>query len=452
MRFLRIGIAGMRGQIGRALIPPLAIDFSAALATYYDGGPLVVGCDTRVSSPMLRHAVVAALLGCGSTVHDAGIVSEPEFCFSIPRLGARGGLLIGAQHHPKGWNALQPMSATGACFSGVELQELLDVYHSRRYAYRTHDALGQAQAVPAALQDDYLEQLCGRLDTAAIAAAKLTVVADFCNGSGARAGERLAERLGVRLIAINKESSGILPHDPEPRPRSAMQVQSVLRPLQADIGFVFNSDMSRAAVVTNTGETLSEEYTLALVADQVLARRPGQTVVTNCCTTRTLDDIAARHNAQVFKTRVGQAYVIDRMRELCADLAGDGSGGAAFGAHIPAYDNFMVMGVLLEGMAQRRCMSAELAAALPRYHIVKKAIPSTSSHAYTLLRRMRDLFPDAALSEEDGCRFDWPDGWVHLRASMTEPIVRMIVEWTTREAAEDMAARVRAALERRVMP
>jgi len=450
MRFLRLGPAGMRGPVAVALTPRLAQDFSSALATWSDGGRIVVGCDTRISSEMLRRAALSALVGGGCEALDAGVISAPELHFLVPRLNAAGGLLIGAGHHPKGWNALAPLGPDGAFFTGEPLQELLDIYHSRRFDQRAWNRIGAVRPVPEAERRAYLDALSARLDIAAIAGRRFTVIADFCNGSGSRLADALAERWGVRLTAINRELTGILPHDPEPRPRSAVQVQSLLRPLGADIGLVFNSDMSRAAIVTSRGETLSEEYTVALVADQLLARRPGQRVVTNWCTTRTLDEVAARHGAVVEKTRVGEAFIVARLRETGAELAGDGSGGAAFGGHLPGYDNFMVLGVLLEAMARGGATSAELAERLPRYHIVKKSVALSSAQAYPLLRRLAEDFPDARASEEDGLRLDWPDGWMHVRASMTEPIVRMIVEWSTREGAEERALQLRGRLERRL--
>jgi phosphomannomutase len=448
---LRLGTAGMRGRVGTALTPALAMDFASALGTYLDGGSVVVACDTRFSSDMFRNAAIAALTGCGCDVRDAGVASAPELHFLVPHLDADAGLLIGGGHHPAGWNALVPLARNGAVFNYAQLQELLDVYHSNRYRWADWRGTGQVTEVADEAQAAFLDAVCAQLDVVAIRAAKLTVVADFCNGSGTRISTRLGERLGINLVSINTVQSGVLPHSPEPRPRSSQQVQSLLGPLQADIGFVFNSDMSRAALVTSSGETLSEEYTFPLVTELEFTRtgKPLR-VVTNCCTTRTLDDVVARHGGELHKTKVGESYIIDRMVEIGADLAGDGSGSTAFGDHILGFDYLLMLGVVLEALATQGHSSADLAEHLPRYHIIKRSIACPSAHAYTLLRNVRGQFGDAERSEEDGFRFDWPDGWVHLRASMTEPIIRMIVEWKTREEAEDKALYVRGMLERLV--
>lgn len=451
MRFLRLGSAGMRGEIGSGLTPALAIDFSSAMGTYLRGGRILVAADTRFSSTMLSHAVISALLSCGCEVINSGIASAPELHFSTKFMNADGALLLGAGHHPAGWNAIVPVSEAGAYLNSVRQQELLDIYHSRRYAVKTWDKIGRETELPASAGEAYLDMLCSKIDTEAIADGKFKVVADFCNGSGSKLARSFASRLGIEMIAINDIFSGILPHDPEPRPRSSAQVQSVLKPLGAHAGFVFNSDMSRAAVVTSAGETLSEEYTFPLVADHILSKCPHPaSVVSNWCTTRTLDDIVARHGGNVCKTKVGQSYIIDRMQEISAELAGDGSGSVALRDSVPGFDSFMAMAMILEAMALEKRTSAELAEELPRYHIVKKKVYCPSANAYSLLRSLKNQFPDAELSEEDGFRFDWKDGWVHLRASNTEPVIRMIVEWKGTQEAIDRALHVRGLLERLV--
>jgi phosphomannomutase len=441
----------MRGEIGAGLNPLLAMNFASALGTYLESGRIVIGTDTRFSSPMLRSAALAALVSAGCEVFDAGVCPAPLLHFIVPVLKAAGGLLIGAGHHPCGWNALVPFAGTGAYFNRLQTQELLEVYHSQSFTAQSWNKIGQVHALSADLADQYLEVLTASLDLKAIRNHNYKVLTDFCNGSGSVMAGRFAERLGVTLVPINDSLSGVLPHDPEPRPRSSTQVQSMVRALKADIGFVFNSDMSRTAVVGSDGETLSEEYTFPLVADHVLARYPRPTgVVTNWCTTRTLDDIVAKHQGHLFKTKVGQAFIMELMSEIDARLAGDGSGSVALGKAVLGFDGFAAMGVILEAMALQDCSSAALAEALPRYHLVKRKINCPSAHAYSLMRSLKNQFPDASCSEEDGFRFDWKDGWVHLRSSMTEPIIRMIVEWRNREEAEERAMHLRGVLERLV--
>jgi phosphomannomutase len=448
---LSLGVSGMHGLIGSGITPQNAIRYASAIGTYLDGGPVVVGIDTRTSSAMLRHAAFAALMGCGCEIHDSGVCPSPVLQHLVRELGAAGGLLIGAGHHPAEWNALIPISASGAYASPLEAQSLLELYHSQDYRLGTWRDAGSVRPVPAAMKRAYVDTVFARVDAGAIREARLTVVADYCNGSGGDLGRELLGRLGVRCVAINDRGDSFLPHDPEPRPRASVQARALMAPLDADAGFVFNSDMTRMAIVSDSGETLSEEYTLPLLADHVLGSlREPCTVVTNVCTTRTLDDVVRRHGSELDKTAVGQAQVVDRMLELRSPLAGEGCGSVAYGGGTYGYDGFLMMALFLEALASSEVSATDLARRLRRFHLVKRKILCPVSHAYSLIHRLPDRFPDAAQSEFDGLRFDWDAGWVHVRHSKTEPAIRLIVEWETPRGAIEMADRFRALIEREI--
>lgn len=450
MRFLRLGPSGIRGAVGSALTAQLAIKYASAFGTWLDGGTVGVAIDTRTSSPMFKSACFAGLLATGCNVVDFGIRPAPVLHFAVKKLGLDGAMLIGGGHHQGGWNAVMPFSKRGTCLTPLQSQEMLDIYHGGVFRSAGWNHTGRITVAPQQIALDYVEDLAKLVNADAIASRKFRVVADFCNGSGSVLSHLLADRFGLDLVPINDLLSGSLPHDPEPRPRSSAQVKSIMKPLRADIGFVFSSDVGRTAVVTDSGETLSEEYSFPIVADHVLQRAgKGAGVVSNCCTTRTLDDIVRMRGGVLHKGKVGQAHTIDKMFETGSVLAGDGSGSIALARGVPGFDSFLLMALVLESMAFSGESSSQIAARLPRYYIIKRAVPCSSSHAYSILRSLRGrLFPDAEFSEEDGLRFDWEDGWVHLRASMTEPIVRMIVEWKGREKAEEHAAKVYSIIER----
>ncbi|MCF6176267.1 MAG: hypothetical protein L3J71_10930 [Victivallaceae bacterium] len=449
MRYLKLGTAGMRGVVGNGIDPLRVIDYAAAFGTFVDGGTVVVGRDSRESSLMIYHAVVAALINCGCRVIDAGIIPAPVLHFMTEELNADGALLIGAGHQGAGWNAVIPLNCNGSYMNSAMLQELLDVYHSRQYRQAAWNELGQAVLPEIKPVEQYLELIAANIDIELIRQKNYRVITDFCNGSGAFMAEQFSSLLGIKMIPINNLDSGVLPHSPEPRPRSAAQVQSIMAPLTADVGFVFNSDMSRCSVVTDSGETLSEEYTFPLVADYMLEREvDNRRIVSNICTTRTLDKIVQRHGGTLCKTRVGQALLIDKMLEVDALLAGDGSGSTAFRKGVNGFDSFMQMAVILEAMARKNMSSTELAANLPRYHAVKLTLPCRSERAYKLLKNLRNYFPDAKVTEIDGVSFEWDNGWISLRAATTEPVIRMISEWTTHDEALDRAMRMRGLLER----
>lgn len=440
----------MRGVVGEGLNPLQTIDFASAFGTFCGGGKVLVACDTRFSSELLVNAVTSALIACGCETVNAGVLSAPEASFAVTSIDAAGGLLIGGGHQPQGWNAIIPLGPDGGYLNPTMLQEFLDIYHSHRYLSKSWDGLGSEARIMSDSTNKYFDLLCSLIDVKAIRKRNCTVIIDYCNGSGTFAGDMFAERLGVKLIPINNISSGALPHDPEPRPRSAFQVRALMSPLQADIGFVFNTDVSRFSIVTDIGETLSEEYSFPLAAAHVLEKEKDAVVVTNSCTTRSLDDVAHAAGARIVKTLVGQAEVVATMHEYDALLAGDGSGCIAMRGGVAAFDAWLGAALVLEAMALNEKTSAELSHALPRYHIVKRKIPCSSIHAYSLIRSLHGSFEGANESFVDGLRCDWPNGWLSLRASSTEPVIRMITEWDSVEKAEDMALEVTARLERMI--
>lgn len=450
VKSLRFGGSGMRGEVGNALTPTLAIQFASALGSYTEGGRVVLACDARSSTEMVRRAALAGLMSVGCTVIDAGVCPASVLHYLVPRLKADAGLLIGGGHHPAGWNTLLAYGSNGSVYNPVQMQELLDVYHAGQFSLCWWDEIGSVEKVPDGLVEEYIESVCRPINTESIAKRNLQVVMDFCNGSGGLLGEAFARRLGFRLIPINDKPSGVLPHSPEPRPRSAVQVQSLVQALKADVGFVFNSDMSRFSVVTGSGETLSEEYSFPLVTDYMLSDvyPKGTTVVSNASATRTLQDIVRRHGAEISYTKAGPAAILDRMSELNTPLGGEGTGSVAFLNMVNGFDSFHAVSRILEAMSVRNCTSEDLAAVLPRYHVVKRSISCPSVHGYSTLRTIRDLFPEAEFSEIDGYRFDFDDGMIHLRAATTEPMIRMMVEWNTKDEAEDRAVYVRGILER----
>jgi len=348
-----------------------------------------------------------------------------------------------------GNNALQLIGARGAYIEPIVGETVLDIYHARDFTHAPWNGIGAVRPV-ADFAEAYWDALVRQLDVAAIRRAQFTVVIDPINGAGARFIKPFAERLGLRALPVNDVESGHLAHDPEPRPRNARQVAALMSHIPASIGFVSSSDMGRLSIVSESGETASEEYTLPIIANHVLARQRGGVVVTNCCTTRTVDDVAARHGASVTKTRVGQAYVMSALADENGVLGGEGNGSVGLPTFSRGFDAFLMMGLILEAMALRQCRASDLIADLPRYHIVKRQVAGDTPRCYHALERMTEMDEWRAggtVSTLDGLRVDWPDGWLHLRASQTGPFVRIITESQTPEVAEARALNAARLLE-----
>lgn len=441
---LRLASFGMRGFVGESLTLRTVMDFAAAYGTFVEGGRLLLARDTRYSSPMLHSAVLSTLVSCGCEVIDLGICPTPMLQFAVKPFDAAGGVSITGGHNGMGWNSITLIGPDGAFIAPVGGETVLDLFHAGDFLRRRSGDIGRVQEV-GDVADGYFAALARHIDGEAIRRAGFTVMIDPLSGAGCPYLKTFAHEFGFRLIAVNDQPSGYLPREAEPRPRSALQMASFIRHVNGQVGFVLNSDMSRMSMVTETGEPTSEEYTFAVIADYVLRRKPG-TVVTNCCTTRSIDDIAARHHCQVVKTAVGQAYVHAALEDEDGVIGGEGSGGAMLPAFNRGFDGFLMMALVLEAMAVRGQPLSGLIHDLPRYHIIKRAVACGSRRGYgaiETIKQRREDFPGAVgFDVTDGFRIDWKDGWLHARASDTEQIVRVISESVDRDTAERNADRM----------
>jgi phosphomannomutase len=440
---LRLSSFGLRGYVGESLTPDAVLDFVSAFAAFVEGGRLLLGCDPRASSPMLRAATLASWMSAGGEVVDFGLCPTPILQFHTPRRAAAGAISISGAHHPQGWNTLTLIGADGGPLDPVVGEQVLDIFHAG--AFPMSDARGIGEVHDAdEFTNDYFDALARYADAAAIRAARFRVIADPAGGAGGPFLEPWARRFGVELIAVNGEPTPLPARDPEPRPRTARSIASLMRPLAAAAGFVFSSDMGRLSLVTERGEPLSEELTFALIADHVLRRRPGP-LVTNCCTTRAIDDLAARHGVPLIKTPVGQAHIVAALRDDdSAVLGGEGSGSIVRPDFSLGFDGFLMMTLVLESLAGGGATLSERVRLLPRYEIVKRSVACPPGEGYRAIERVRARLgrerPER-LDETDGLRLDDEDGWVHLRASRTEPRVRVISESRDRATAEERAER-----------
>jgi phosphomannomutase len=416
------------------------MDFASAFGTYLEGGRVLLGRDTRFSSPLLHAATVSSLLSTGCEIVDLGVCPVPVLQHAVPGRNAAGGVAISGGHNGMGWNALTLIDRRGAVLEPAGGEAVLDLFHAGSFRRSDWSHLGSLRSAEDYF-GAYLESLARHVDPAPIRSGRFTVLVDPVGGSGCPFLQPFAEWLGLDLVPINGVPSGYLAREAEPRPRAASQMASIIGRVGGHVGFVHSSDVGRMSLVTEKGEPASEEYTLAVIADHVLCRHPG-TLVTNCCTTRTVDDVAARHRARIVKTKVGQAHVVAALADEQGVLGGEGSGSACLPAFSPAFDGFLMMALVLEAMAQNGATASELLERLPRYKIVKRSRPCVSQAAYHAVERLRDWLDTlggARSDETDGIRIDWPDGWIHVRPSHTEQILRVISESVEPDQAENRA-------------
>ena len=428
MKPLKIGITGVRGIVGETFTPEVAVGFAQAFATYLDGGRILVCRDTRLSGPMVRSAVVAGLLAAGCEVIDLGICPTPSLQLAVTWLMADGGIAVTAGHNPSQWSALKFVRGDGLYLNPLQAEELLDIFHQGEFAKATWDRIE-----PAIQHQDPIEHHLGLLknafDTTAIKARRLKVAVDCCNGACSRLIPRWLAELGCEVLAINDDPKGAFPHRPEPTPETMGQLSAVVKAGQADIGFAHDADGERLGIVTEQGNALSEESTLALATRIRLEQGPG-TIVTNVSTTGALEQIAARYGGRVVRTQVGQTYIAEAMLEHNAILGGEGSGGVTVPQVHLTHDSAAAVGLILEGLARSGEPVSDMVEQLPRLCMLKYNLSVEPHRLYSVLQDFRLAIEREQLAYDpmDGIKIDLPQGWAHVRASNTESMIRVIVE------------------------
>lgn len=444
-----LSISGLRGVIGDGLDPVYVTQFAAALGTIFRGGRVVVARDGRSTGPMLHHAAVSGLLATGCEVLDAGICTTPTCGVLVRHLNAAGGLQITASHNPIDWNGLKPFAPDGSVFNRELGQQLLNQLESDAPDWKDWSAIGTVTPVddPA---EPHISRVLSLVDGDAIRKRKFKVVIDCNHGSGAMCGPRLLERLGCDVVVLGGTPDGRFEHIPEPVEKNLSDLCRAVSEHQADAGFAQDPDADRLAIVDNTGHYIGEELTLALAADYVLDHRKGPFVV-NGSTSRVTADIAARHDCQFHRSFVGEAHVCAKMRSVQAVLGGEGNGGVIEPQVGYVRDSLVAMAYVLAGLTEKNATLAAWADSLPFYTIVKDRVTCPADAVPAACEALRDAFPDAEARDGDGLRLDWPDRWVQVRASNTEPIVRIIAEAPETDEALALCDRamqiVRAALD-----
>lgn len=435
MKLLKIGISGVRGIVGETITPQMVMDFASAFGTFLNSKKVLLGRDTRLSGQMLHSAALSALLATGCDVLDLRICPAPILQFMVKRLKAKGAISISAGHNDANWNALTFIDQEGTYLSEYQGEELLDIYHLGKFKKSSSERLGKVKPQKDYL-DTYFKNLAQFLDSEEIKKANFKVVIDPCNGGGAGIIDLFCQHLNCELIPVNNEPTGYFPHDPEPRPRNATEVASIVQITKADVGFLLNSDVSRVSIVAENGETLSEEYTFPLVANHYLNTNPSLTI-TSHSTSRMIEDAADCFGCHVFRTKVGQSYAIQSMIDEGAVMAGEGSGCVAIREFQPAFDGFLTMGMILEMMAVSKKIISEIVGQLPKYHIVKEKIYCPPVKAHSVVSEVKKLYSSQEINMVDGIKVEKEDGWIQIRASATEPMIRIISESRSKEKAQE---------------
>ena len=442
MDSLMIGVSGIRGIVGKSLTPELLTRFALAFGTYLDGGRVVIARDTRTSGDMIKHSMLAGLLSAGCPIVDIGICPTPTASVMIPELHADGGVVITGSHNPIEWNALKFMGADGICLSEDEGKRLLDIYYKGDFTAVDWSGLKEVEEKRDA-HDVHIQRIVTKVDVSLIRSKKFRVALDSCNGAGSVITPRMLEALGCEVTKVHCTPNGMFPHNPEPTFEHLEDLCQAAASGAVDVGFAQDADADRLAIIDEAGRYLGEEYSLALAALHVLATRPGP-VAANLSTSRMLDDVAARFKSGVVRTKVGEANVAAAMKANGCVVGGEGNGGVIDPRTCYTRDSLTGMALVLELLAGRGKPISAVAAEIPAYAITKKKFNCSRGRISRLLAAVKEAGKGAGVNELDGVRLDWPNRWVHVRPSNTEPAVRVISEAPTAAEADALCEKFMA--------
>jgi phosphomannomutase len=447
---LMVSVSGVRGRVGEALTPEVVAGFAAGFGAWARGSgasrTIVVGRDSRLSGPMFHRAVLAGLQSVGCDVVDVGVAPTPTIQIAVEERHAAGGLAITASHNPIEWNALKFIAPTGL-FLDAEQGAAMRALMERGIPRADIESLGAIVEDPRAI-DRHLDRILALpfLDVEGIRRRRFAVALDCCHGAGGLVMPKLLERLGCRVTAIGLEADGRFPRPPEPVAENLRDLERLVLTSGADVGLATDPDVDRLAIVSDEGKAIGEDYTLALAVRLVLRHRPG-TVVTNLSTSRVVEDAAAERGARVVRAPVGEVNVALRMRREGSPIGGEGNGGVILSELHLGRDAPAGVALLLQLLHEEGRPLSSIVGDLPRYAIVKDKLERPTVSLGVVYDALRSFFPDASADAQDGLRLAWPDRWVHVRPSGTEPIVRVIAEAPTVDGARELIRRSRAPLD-----
>jgi phosphomannomutase len=445
---LKISISGVRGVIGESLSPLLLTRFAQAFGTYVGARTIVIGRDPRTSGEMVKQAVIAGLLSSGCRIIDIGMCPVPTIQLLVRHHRAHGGIAITASHNPAEWNALKFIGRSGFFLNTGQARELLDIYHQGQYT-RVAGAEMREVAELSGATDLHIQTILEALGPLPAGKKKLRVVLDACNGAGSLVGPKLLEALGAEVISINVNPNGLFPRPAEPLAENLGDLCAAVKQHHADVGFAQDMDADRLAIVSEEGLPIGEEYTLVLATLYVLGRNPGP-VVANLSTTSALRDVVGRFNSSLFLSKIGEVNVTEEMQKQGAVIGGEGNGGVIYPRINFARDSLVGMALVLHLLAETGQTITELLKSIPRFSMIKEKLACPSDKIAAVLRMIRNEFAAYPMDLRDGVKVNLPNGWLLVRGSNTEPIIRVIAEAASETEAQEIVAGVFQKVQARV--
>ena len=436
---LKISISGVRGVIGDSLTPGLLTRFAQAFGTYVGSGTIVIGRDPRTSGEMVRQAVIAGLLSSGCRVIDLDVCPVPTVQLIVRQRKASGGIAITASHNPAEWNALKFVNSEGLFLSPGQAREMLDIYHQGDYTKVSGGEMRSVEIFSGVL-DAHIKAIVDVVGTLP-PKRKLKVALDSCNGAGSIIAPRLLETLGAEVVTINTNPDGSFPRGAEPIAENLGRLCQLVKDSGADVGFAQDMDADRLAAVNEKGEPIGEEFTLVLASWFVVSKTPGA-LVANLSTTSAMDDLAKMFGCTMHRSKIGEANVTELMQQVHAVIGGEGNGGVIYPRINFCRDSHVGMAFILHLLAETGRSISDLVADFPRYVMVKQKLNCPSDKISEVLKMVRRQYANEEIDLRDGVKINFTDGWLHVRGSNTEPIIRLIAEAGSETRVKEMLDQV----------
>ena len=437
---LKIGMAGVRGIVGESLTPQLVTCFASAFGTYCGTSKIVIGTDTRPSREMVTQAAIAGLSSVGCTPVNIGIVPVPTLQHHVRATGSQGGICITASHNPMEWNALKFFGCDGITLRANQLAELTDLYYQGVYAHVPASGITKPR-LDSSAPSLHRESIQALVDVEAIRNCAFRVAVDCCNGAASESLPHFLKKLGCEVVELNTDLSLPFPRHPEPTKDNITDLCELVKSSGADVGFAQDADADRLAIVNEEGAPLGEDCTIALTTRHFLRRQPGPVVV-SLSTSSMVEDVTREQGVTLHRTSVGEIHVIEKMIDIGAQIGGEGNGGVIVPQANPCRDSFVAIALLLEMLAAEKKTIGQLRDELPRYHMLKTQMSCQPRDVVPAIRLLRYFYQDAELDLRDGVKILWPDRWIHVRGSNTEPVIRLVAEARTEEGVRDLVDEV----------
>ena len=442
-------ISGIRGtiggEVGNALTPLDIVRFTASYAAFIrkenrSSNTIIIGRDARISGEMVSNIVSGTLMGCGFDVLDVGLSTTPTIEFAVQLHKSAGGIILTASHNPKQWNALKLLNAKGEFLSAAVGENILALAENDDFKFTEVDDLG-SYTFDDSFNEKHIEEVLklDLVDAALVKSARFKVVVDAVNSTGGFMVPNLLKKMGVECVKLFCDPNGQFPHNPEPLPENLTEISKLVVSERADFGIVVDPDVDRLALVCEDGSMFGEEYTLVTVADFVLSKTPGNTV-SNLSSTRALSDITNKHKGSYKASAVGEVNVVEKMKATNAIIGGEGNGGVIYPEMHYGRDSLIGIALFLTQLAERKISARTLRDSYPNYFISKNKMELTPEIDLNFIfTALKEKFKHEKITIIDGLKIDFKEGWVHLRKSNTEPIIRIYSESKGEDKANALA-------------